>query len=333
MEFSDEQISRAIEENNASRIRDYISLGLNVDRVLCNFEDPVPVAFTLLSYAIKEQAHDVVTELVDKKCKVDKAVKVKQVDGKYKVKVVVSEYCLECTSLYRAICTGNLDLVKLLIRAGSNVNMVDGSLCSTVWHAVDAGLYSITDVITVVPGCDINAPDKFRMAPLHVAIVHQNIKMVELLLARGVQIQQKQIHGATPLHLACGYTNTALVHLLLKHGCDPNTFDDEQITPLLKSLNVMNNRDTVYLLCNAGAKIYSKYLWRIRCGLGRLVLIDSNVRSFLLENLDIPTSLKVQCALAIKDSIRRRSMGKSICSKFERLPLPYVLIRFLKLDF
>ena len=49
MEFSDDQISRAIEENNASRIRDYISLGLDVDHVLCFLDDPNPMAFTLLA--------------------------------------------------------------------------------------------------------------------------------------------------------------------------------------------------------------------------------------------------------------------------------------------
>ena len=290
------------------------------------------------TYAMNQRAHDVAKELVDMNCKVDKAVKVEQVDGKYKVKAVVGENCLEHTPLYRAICTArNLDLVKLLIKAGSNVSMVDDRLRSPVWHAVDSGLYTVIQTINAVPGCDINAPDKSGMAPLHVAIVHQNIEMVELLLSLGVQMQQKQIRGASSLHLACGrlcgYTKTPVVHLLLKHGCDPNTFDDEQITPLKKALNVINNRETVYLLCNAGANIYSKYLGRIRCSVGRRVLVDSNVHSFLLENMDIPTSLQLQCALAIKDSMRRRSMGKSIYSKFERLPLPNVLIRYLKLDF
>ncbi len=58
--------------------------------------------------------------------------------------------------------------------------------------------------------------------------------IVELLLARGVDVQQRGLNDYTPLHWAAGDGDLAMVDLLLAHGADPNALTriDDLETPL-----------------------------------------------------------------------------------------------------
>src|SRR5262245_1418021 len=47
-------------------------------------------------------------------------------------------------------------------------------------------------------------------------------EIVELLLTRGSDVQQRGLNDYTPLHWAAGYCDLAMVDLLLAHGADPN---------------------------------------------------------------------------------------------------------------
>ena len=59
-------------------------------------------------------------------------------------------------------------------------------------------------------------------------------EIVELLLARGSDVQQRGLNDYTPLHWAAGDGDLAMVDLLLAHGADPNeiTRIDDMETPL-----------------------------------------------------------------------------------------------------
>ena len=59
-------------------------------------------------------------------------------------------------------------------------------------------------------------------------------EIVELLLERGSDVQQRGLNDYTPLHWAAGDGDLAMVDLLLAHGADPNeiTRIDDMETPL-----------------------------------------------------------------------------------------------------
>lgn len=58
-------------------------------------------------------------------------------------------------------------------------------------------------------------------------------ELVELLLSRGANIQQRGVNDYTPLHYAAARNDAKLIELLLAHGADPSarTGIDEFATP------------------------------------------------------------------------------------------------------
>ena len=58
-------------------------------------------------------------------------------------------------------------------------------------------------------------------------------ELVDLLLSRGANIQQRGVNDYTPLHYAAARNDAKLIELLLAHGADPNarTRIDEFATP------------------------------------------------------------------------------------------------------
>jgi ankyrin repeat protein len=60
-----------------------------------------------------------------------------------------------------------------------------------------------------------------------------NKAMIELLLAKGANINIKKNDGYTPLHLAVGRGNVAMVELLVAKGADVNVKNNAGDTPLM----------------------------------------------------------------------------------------------------
>lgn len=62
--------------------------------------------------------------------------------------------------------------------------------------------------------------------------------MVELLLAKGADVQAKDKGGLVPLHNACSYGHTEVVELLVQKGANVNVTDLWKFTPLHEATSV-----------------------------------------------------------------------------------------------
>lgn len=66
-----------------------------------------------------------------------------------------------------------------------------------------------------------SSPAKRRWSPLSTSIIHGQVKIVQLLLEQGADVNQSRgLHSGTPLQAAMLYRSEALVRALLERGAD-----------------------------------------------------------------------------------------------------------------
>ncbi|KAM9154462.1 NF-kappa-B inhibitor epsilon [Pangshura tecta] len=90
--------------------------------------------------------------------------------------------CLHISTL-----KGNLQLMKLLLRSGADINVQDGTSGKT---------------------------------PLHLAVESRDREAVQYLLSKGAHVDALMYNGCTPLHLAVGRKDAAMAAILYHSGAD-----------------------------------------------------------------------------------------------------------------
>jgi ankyrin repeat protein len=84
---------------------------------------------------------------------------------------------------------------------------------------------------------NVNAQDKGRITPLHLACYYGRLEIARVLLYHGARVNTKNELGQMPLHLVLegnrsGRDGIGIVRLLLEHGADVNAQDGDDETPL-----------------------------------------------------------------------------------------------------
>lgn len=119
-----------------------------------------------------------------------------------------AQIALGLTPLGRAVNRDNLQMVKFLIAHGA-----DAKKDVTALHeAIYKGNKKMIELL-ITHGADINAKDGTGETLLHVAARSGKKETVKLLLAKGANVLAKDIYGKTPL----GTTSNQDIQALLKH--------------------------------------------------------------------------------------------------------------------
>ena len=127
---------------------------------------------------------------------------------------------------------GHHDISKYLIEQGGNVNhdvFSEGVLLS---FAARDGEFAFCEYLIDVAGAEVNhGMPKGGETPLHNAAEANQLGGIELLIARGAEVNRRARRGAselefgpmdgeTPLHIAAVFGSTELILYLLDHGAD-----------------------------------------------------------------------------------------------------------------
>ncbi len=105
---------------------------------------------------------------------------------------------------------------RSLIEGGADVNRRTSNGTTPLSRAVDVGFKDIVELL-IAKGADVNAKDTWNWTALHSAVYgHKDI--VELLITEGANVNARDGADRTPLFYAKDEGNTEIVELLRKHG-------------------------------------------------------------------------------------------------------------------
>ena len=188
------------------------------------------------------------------------------------------------SALHIAVRNGNLNMVKLLVSSGANVNFQD-SYGYTPLHDV-AYKWNIEIARYLKANkADFSLRTKDGSTPLHKAVQYNNKDAVLYFATNGSFVNQKRIDncdkiemfvpqfnnssirstrddvliydGGTALHDAAKYGMTEIIKILLDKSANPYTVDCDGNTPLI--LAVMNDRvDAIKVLLDDKSDIYHR---------------------------------------------------------------------------
>lgn len=145
------------------------------------------------------------------------------------------------TPLEIAVMFAKADSVLTLISAGADVNIANSEGRSPIWSAAFSanvkwdGNKKISVIKSLIKaGADVNQEDSFGVTPLIAAIKMRpsSCVVIRLLLDAGADIEHKTNFGYTPLSSACKFLSVNVVKTLLKAGANPNSTDEDNLTPL-----------------------------------------------------------------------------------------------------
>ncbi len=107
-------------------------------------------------------------------------------------------------------------------------------------------------------GVDANAKDEWGFTPLHFAAAfNDEPDIITALVDAGANLDARDKEwGATPLHWAAwSNDNPGIIIALVDGGADPNARDDRHSTPLHAAADQSNNPDIILTLLDSGADV------------------------------------------------------------------------------
>jgi len=124
-------------------------------------------------------------------------------------------------SFSKAFESGDIIVIKLLIRAGIDVN-ADLSLKGNrkpIFVAVEKGNIDIVKEL-ISAGADVNVLDNFGSTPLISALIYGNVEIAKELISAGTDVNIKGKMGTNALNMAASKGYVEIVSMLLDNGAN-----------------------------------------------------------------------------------------------------------------
>ena len=124
------------------------------------------------------------------------------------------------TSLWAACTGGHIDIVKLLIARGADVNKTTLTRSTPLRGASFHGFIDVMRYLIKV-GADINTPNCIGQSPLCIAAMRGEVEAVKFLVQNGANTDQHTINGYSVMHLAAAKGKDEVISYLLEVGVSP----------------------------------------------------------------------------------------------------------------
>jgi ankyrin repeat protein len=133
--------------------------------------------------------------------------------------------------LHKAAESGSVEVVKLLVDNGADIEARSNGLATPLWVAANRNRRSAVRFL-LDQKAQIEAADKFNNTPLHGAVNAGHCQLVRELLADGAKYDTQNNAGKTPLYSAAQSGREDVLRCLLEQGADPTIVTVEGWTAL-----------------------------------------------------------------------------------------------------
>ena len=120
------------------------------------------------------------------------------------------------SSFHRAAENGHMDMLQVMLhpKYGVNVDLLDTNQVTPLLLAKHSSILALL----LEKGADINRKDSNGRTPLHLSVLRNDVRSVDLLVKCGANTEEVDSDGHSPLHYAKnmprGVRNTVLIHIL-----------------------------------------------------------------------------------------------------------------------
>lgn len=180
--------------------------------------------------------------------------------------------------LVLAMCGGDLEVVRMLVEAGADVNRPDGGGALPLELRCGAGYPypgvndekgALVTQYLLGHGAHVNASDRMGQTALDAAAAGGDIKVIDVLLKSGARINEQKRHalgydgtpdrrdpmaGWAPIHFAAKTGGLATVEGLVDRGANINARAEDGTTPLLIAV-LSRNEKLTRMLVERGADV------------------------------------------------------------------------------
>ena len=127
--------------------------------------------------------------------------------------------------------TTNVEIAKLLISRGANVNATDYLNRTPLHYATKEKATKVAEVL-ISNGADIDAKTTKGWTPLFDASRWESFEIMDMLLKAGADVTKTDSNGNTPLHIAVSFYRIAITKKVLEIGVPINTQNKKGQTAL-----------------------------------------------------------------------------------------------------
>ncbi len=170
------------------------------------------------------------------------------------------------TIIFDLVVENNLELIKLFVSAGADLNIVDKEENTPLSYMIDHGL-QITNqrekeqflerlVFLLKFRVDVNMLDKEKRTVFHKAVMADNLEVVEKLLTKKSDLNIRDKQGRTALHHTQWKGNYKIARLLISAGADINAADYAGFT-ILNYAAILGHTKLVVVLILSGVLMYN----------------------------------------------------------------------------